>query len=124
MPTGPTGRATRAHRRTSLAARRLQSAYPIPQGQRSLSGSTLKPKPGHLFWCRSDALSVARAVLVGPLENIDSSLVYWNGTHLSMFEFRVEKGPRLRCRSSSTAHELRHTSPRLEAPLIRLRTSE
>src|SRR2546430_17639874 len=39
-----------------------------------------------------------------------------------------ERGPRLRCRSSSylswTAHELRRTSPRLEAPLIRSRTSE
>src|SRR5262249_15656255 len=41
MPTGPTGRATRAHRRTSPAARRLQNAYPIPQGQRFLSGSKL-----------------------------------------------------------------------------------
>src|SRR6516162_5388137 len=39
MPIGPTGRATRAHRRTSLAVRRLQDADPIPQGQRFQSRS-------------------------------------------------------------------------------------
>src|SRR5262249_15870396 len=39
MPTAPTGPATRAHRRTSLAVRLLQDADPIPQGQRFLSRS-------------------------------------------------------------------------------------
>src|SRR6516164_9886852 len=45
MPTAPTGPATRAHRRTSLAARRLQNAYPSPQGQRFLQGLSYGPKP-------------------------------------------------------------------------------
>src|SRR5215472_3250323 len=39
MPTAPTGRATRARRRTGLAVCRLQDADPIPRGQRFLSGS-------------------------------------------------------------------------------------
>src|SRR5215475_8215758 len=45
MPTAPTGPATRAHRKTNLAARRLQNADPIPQGQRFLSGLSYDPKP-------------------------------------------------------------------------------
>src|SRR5262249_5039232 len=45
MPTAPTGRATRAHRKTSLATRRLQNADPIPQGQRFLQGLSYGPKP-------------------------------------------------------------------------------
>src|SRR5215471_2751252 len=47
MPTAPTGPATRAHSKTSPATRRLQNAYPIPQGQRFLSGSKISygPKP-------------------------------------------------------------------------------
>src|SRR5262249_8142686 len=39
MPAAPTGRATRARRRTGLAVCRLQDADPIPRGQRFLSGS-------------------------------------------------------------------------------------
>src|SRR6266568_301979 len=47
MPTVPTGRATRAHLKTSLATRRLQNADPVPQGQRSYQGSNISygPKP-------------------------------------------------------------------------------
>src|SRR5262245_45624658 len=45
MPTAPTGPATRAHRKTNLAARRLQNADPIPQGQRFLSGLSYDLKP-------------------------------------------------------------------------------
>src|SRR5262245_37972542 len=46
MPTAPTGRATRAHLKTSLATRRLQNADPVPQGQRSHQGLiSYGPKP-------------------------------------------------------------------------------
>src|SRR5262245_186757 len=45
MPTSPTGRAMRAHRKTSLAARRLQNADPIPQANVSYQGLSYDPKP-------------------------------------------------------------------------------
>src|SRR5215475_14265683 len=45
MPTGPTGRATRAHRKTSLVARRLQNADPIHKANVSYQGLSYDPKP-------------------------------------------------------------------------------
>ena len=56
--------------------------------------------------------------------------LYWNGTHPSVFECRVERrtGSRLRCRRSfylsRTAQELRRILPHLEARPIKSRTSE
>src|SRR5262245_13999797 len=45
MPTAPTGPATRAHRRTSLAARRLQTLIQFHKANVSYQGLSYGPKP-------------------------------------------------------------------------------